>query len=55
VGAPLGLVLAYATPLRGSGVWIGLASGLAVVAVLMLVRWTRRTDLGLLERRLVTA
>ena len=55
VGAPLGVVLAYATPLRGSGVWIGLATGLAVVSVLMLVRWTRRTDLGLLERRLVTA
>ncbi|KAA2238361.1 MATE family efflux transporter [Salinarimonas soli] len=55
VGAPLGVALAYGTALRGSGVWIGLASGLAVVAVLMLVRWTRRTDLGLVERRLVTA
>jgi MATE family multidrug resistance protein len=31
----------------GVGIWIGLAAGLAVVAVLMLVRWTRRERLGL--------
>ena len=33
---------------RGPGIWIGLATGLAVVAVLMLRRWLRRGDLGLL-------
>jgi MATE family multidrug resistance protein len=55
VGAPLGVVLAYQTPLRGSGVWIGLATGLAVVAVLMLARWMRRTRLGLVEGRLAAA
>jgi MATE family multidrug resistance protein len=31
----------------GVGIWTGLASGLAVVSVLMLVRWTRRERLGL--------
>jgi MATE family multidrug resistance protein len=27
------------TPLGGVGVWIGLASGLVVVAILLLLRW----------------
>lgn len=39
VGAPLGLVLAFPAGLRGIGIWIGLAVGLAVVAVLLLWRW----------------
>ena len=36
------------TPLGGLGVWIGLAVGLVVVALLMLQRWSRRARLGLL-------
>ena len=32
IGAPIGLALGFATPLGGVGVWIGLATGLAVVA-----------------------
>jgi multidrug resistance protein, MATE family len=47
VGLPLGIILAFNTPLRGIGIWIGLASGLAVVAGLMLWRWLRRDRLGL--------
>src|SRR5918998_120577 len=47
VGLPLGIILAFNTPLRGIGIWIGLASGLAVVASLMLWRWLRRDRLGL--------
>ncbi len=39
--------LAFYTPLEGLGVWIGLAVGLAVVATLMLWRWSRRAELGL--------
>ncbi len=39
VGAPLGLVLAFPAGLRGIGIWIGLAVGLAVVSVLLLWRW----------------
>lgn len=47
IGLPLGIILAFNTPLRGIGIWIGLASGLAVVAGLMLWRWLRRDRLGL--------
>ena len=44
------LWLAFATPLRGLGVWIGFAIGLAVVATLLLRRWSRRERLGLVVR-----
>lgn len=47
VGLPLGVALAFGTSLRGIGIWIGLATGLAVVASLMLWRWLRRDQLGL--------
>jgi MATE family multidrug resistance protein len=42
VGMPLGALLAFGLGLGGDGVWLGLASGLFVVAVLMLTRWLRR-------------
>jgi multidrug resistance protein, MATE family len=48
VGATLGIALAFPAGLKGAGIWIGLATGLAVVAVLMLRRWLRRGELGLL-------
>jgi multidrug resistance protein, MATE family len=48
VGIGVGVVLAFPVGLAGLGVWIGLASGLAVVAVLMVWRWSRRERLGLL-------
>jgi putative MATE family efflux protein len=41
------LVLGFRTPLAGQGIWIGLATGLAVVSALMLRRWSRRELLGL--------
>ena len=47
VGLPLSLVLGFWTPLAGQGIWTGLATGLAVVAVLMITRWARREQLGL--------
>lgn len=47
VGLPLGILLAFHTPLAGRGIWIGLACGLAVVATLMTTRWSRREKLGL--------
>jgi MATE family multidrug resistance protein len=37
--------------LRGFGVWIGLATGLAVVAAMLLWRWNRREALGLVLPR----
>lgn len=47
VGLPLGVILAFGTSLRGIGIWIGLATGLGVVAALMLWRWVHRDRLGL--------
>ncbi len=45
VSAGLGLF----TPLAGLGVWIGLAAGMVVVSVLLLLRWHRREALGLVR------
>jgi MATE family multidrug resistance protein len=47
IGLPIGFFLAFWTPLRGIGIWIGLASGLLIVSCLMMWRWTRRERLGL--------
>jgi MATE family multidrug resistance protein len=47
VGLPLGVVLGFPVGLAGSGIWIGLAAGLASVAALMTVRWVMRERLGL--------
>lgn len=42
VGLPLGVLLAFHFGFHGVGIWIGLSSGLAVVAALLLARWLRR-------------
>jgi multidrug resistance protein, MATE family len=39
IGLPVGLLLGFPFGLGVSGIWIGLASGLAVAAALMLRRW----------------
>lgn len=46
VGLPLGALLAFTFKFEGIGVWIGLAGGLAIVAVLMTYRWMRRDHLA---------
>jgi MATE family multidrug resistance protein len=46
VGVPTGALLAFATPLAGVGLWIGLACGLACVSALLLVRWRSRERAG---------
>jgi multidrug resistance protein, MATE family len=51
IGLPLGVVLAFYFGLAGMGIWIGLAAGLAAVAILMVVRWVRRHALGLVPWR----
>ena len=43
----IGAWLAFDRGWQGQGVWTGLAVGLAIVAVLMIWRWTRRESLGL--------
>lgn len=47
IGLGVGVGLAFGLGWGGVGIWIGLASGLAVVAVLMVARWIRRDRLGL--------
>jgi len=49
IGIGVGAFLAFPLRLGGLGIWIGLASGLSVVAVLLVIRWTRREKLGLLS------
>jgi multidrug resistance protein, MATE family len=45
------VLLGFRTSLRGLGVWIGLATGLVVVAALLLRRWHRRERLKLVPFR----
>jgi MATE family multidrug resistance protein len=47
VGLGIGAWLAFAEDWKGVGIWVGLASGLAAVAVLMLARWILRDRLSL--------
>lgn len=47
IGMPLGLWLAFWQGWRGAGLWVGLTTGLAVVSVLVIVRWLRRRELGI--------
>ena len=51
VGLGIGVWLAFGRDWRGVGIWIGLASGLAAVAALMLARWVLRDRLGLTHLR----
>jgi len=46
IGAPVGFALAFLTPLRGLGLWIGLALGLAAVALLLFARWRGKERRG---------
>lgn len=46
-GLPLGMLLAFHFGFGGPGIWIGLISGLSVVAVLMTGRWMMRGRLRL--------
>lgn len=47
VGLGIGVWLAFGADWKGLGIWIGLASGLAVVAAMMLLRWLMRERLAL--------
>jgi MATE family multidrug resistance protein len=47
IGIGVGTWLAFRRGWQGQGIWTGLAVGLAIVAVLMIWRWSRRETLGL--------
>jgi MATE family multidrug resistance protein len=47
IGLGIGSWLAFGAEWHGLGIWVGLASGLAAVAALMLWRWLMRDRLGL--------
>lgn len=47
IGIGIGTLLAFPMGLQGLGIWLGLAAGLGVVAVLLVIRWSRRDALGL--------
>lgn len=49
-GIGVSLYLGFATELGGTGVWIGLATGLATAAMLLMWRWFARDRLALTER-----
>jgi MATE family multidrug resistance protein len=51
IGIGVGAFLAFRAGLDGLGIWIGLATGLAVVSLLMAWRWMRREKLGLVPLR----
>jgi multidrug resistance protein, MATE family len=50
VGLPVAYVLGFVFELRGIGIWIGLACGLALVAAMLGARFVMRERLGLLDR-----
>lgn len=51
VGLPIAYVLGFVVGWRGVGIWIGLAAGLAFVAVVLVARFAMRDRLGLLRPR----
>ena len=51
VGLPVGYLLGFVVGWRGLGIWIGLAAGLAAVAVVLVTRFAMRERLGLLRAR----
>ena len=51
MGLPVAYVLGFVVQWRGVGIWLGLAAGLACVAVVLVTRFAMRERLGLLESR----
>jgi MATE family multidrug resistance protein len=49
IGLAVAIGLAFGLGWKGVGIWTGLATGLAIVAALMIARWLRRERLGLLD------
>lgn len=50
IGMPTGYLLAFTFELRGIGIWLGLAAGLACAAIVLIHRFSQREKLGLTAR-----
>lgn len=50
VGLPVAYILGFVANWQGIGIWIGLAAGLAFVAVVLVIRFALRERIGLLEK-----
>ncbi len=50
IGLPVAYVLGLVLDMRGVGIWLGLAAGLAVAAVVLVARFAMRERLGLMRR-----
>jgi MATE family multidrug resistance protein len=46
IAVPLGSVLAFVAGLGAVGIWVGLATGLGVAALLLLIRWHLKSRIG---------
>ena len=49
VGMPVAYVLGFVLDWRGTGIWLGLAAGLAFCAVVLVGRFALRERLGLVR------
>lgn len=47
IGIGIGILLAFPFHMQGLGIWLGLASGLGAVALLLITRWSLRERIGL--------
>ena len=47
VGFPVSYLFGFPLGLRGVGIWMGLAAGLAAVGLVLTLRWAMRERLGL--------
>ncbi|WP_164730406.1 MATE family efflux transporter [Pelagibacterium montanilacus] len=55
IGMPIAYVAGFVLGLEGIGVWLGLAAGLAVAAVVLSLRFAMRERLGLMIRHQIVA
>jgi len=49
IGVPISYYLGFVLGLRGIGIWLGLAGGLTIVAIILIIRFALRQRLGLLK------
>lgn len=55
IGLPIAYALGFVVQWRGVGIWLGLAAGLAFVAVVLVARFALRERLGLMSSRPIRA